>query len=316
MLSTVQRGEALVLLGRTHDDVPARTAVVGANAGGERLGVVGEHHQTAAGAKHLQPVRQRAQQIRLLALGAVEFDGFGLQRRGDELARRALAKRAPVRHDHHPVAQSLGLVHVMRGQQHRGAVGAERADARPQRMAHRRVEPRRRLVEDQQLRPVDQRRRHGEATPEAARQPLCQHIGVASQIEEVEQLLDPRLERGATHCMEAAEHAEVLARRQRLDHDAVLQRHAESAPNGAGLASDVHAEHPDRTGIRPGDAVDHTQRRRLARAIGPEKPKALALRHVEIKIGNHRAAAKPLDHATRLDDGGRSRVGVHHVRRT
>ena len=108
---------------------------------------------------------------------------------------------------------------------------------------------------------------------------------MASQIEEVEQLLDPHLKRGPTHCVEAAEHAEILARRQRLDHDVVLQRHAESAPNGAGLASDVHAEHPDRTGIRPGDAVDHTQRRRLARAIGPEKPKALALRHVEIKIG-------------------------------
>ena len=63
-------------------------------------------------------------------------------------------------HDRHPVAQVVGLLHVVGGQQDRLAVAVELAEDLPQREAALRVEARRRLIEEQHRRAVEDRARH------------------------------------------------------------------------------------------------------------------------------------------------------------
>jgi ABC-type Fe3+/spermidine/putrescine transport system ATPase subunit len=73
-----------------------------------------------------------------------------------ERARRAIGNdRSPVHHDE-PVAQLLGLVHVVRRQHERDALLLEPVQAVPQDVAGLRIEAGGRLVEEQQLRIVDQ----------------------------------------------------------------------------------------------------------------------------------------------------------------
>ncbi len=61
-----------------------------------------------------------------------------------------------VRHDGDVVGEPLGLFDVVRRHQHRLALRAQSVDQRPQLLAHLRVEADGRLVEQHQLRVVDE----------------------------------------------------------------------------------------------------------------------------------------------------------------
>src|SRR3954452_16776780 len=74
-----------------------------------------------------------------------------------ELARRPLGQDAAALDDRHAVGERLGLVEVVRRQEHGLAEVAQRADGVPGRPAGRRVEPGRRLVEEHQLGVADER---------------------------------------------------------------------------------------------------------------------------------------------------------------
>ena len=72
------------------------------------------------------------------------------------------------------------------------------------------------------------------------------HVGVRAQLEEVDQLVDAARQLRLAQQVVAAEDAQVVDRRQRLDQHVLLQRHAEARPHGARVARDVDAEHADR----------------------------------------------------------------------
>ncbi len=63
-------------------------------------------------------------------------------------------------HDRHAIAQLVGLLHVVGGQQDRLALAVELAEDLPQREAALRIEARGRLVEEQHRRAVEDRARH------------------------------------------------------------------------------------------------------------------------------------------------------------
>ena len=73
-------------------------------------------------------------------------------------------------HDHEPVAQLLRLVHVVGRQHERHAALLEPVQPIPQQVARLRVEAGGRLVEEQELRLVDQAARDRQAPLHAARQ--------------------------------------------------------------------------------------------------------------------------------------------------
>ncbi len=76
---------------------------------------------------------------------------------GGELRHRPGGDRAPVVEQHHLVGELLGLVHRVRGQDDGDTGGAQVADQRPHLPADVRVEPGRRLVEEDQLGASDDR---------------------------------------------------------------------------------------------------------------------------------------------------------------
>ena len=86
-----------------------------------------------------------------------ELDDVIAPEPGDQLAGRALGDDLAVVDDRDPVAEPLGLVHVMSGQDDRAAAVAEVADHVPELPAGLRVQAGRRLVEEQELGVADQR---------------------------------------------------------------------------------------------------------------------------------------------------------------
>ncbi len=81
---------------------------------------------------------------------------------GDQLAGRAQRDDLPLVDDRDPVAEPLGLVHVMGREDDVRPPFAQVADHVPELAARLRVEARRRLVEEQELGVADQRRRDGQ----------------------------------------------------------------------------------------------------------------------------------------------------------
>ena len=81
--------------------------------------------RSATGSTRGAIARTRAQRVVLLG-GAGEAQLHDLTRRvrGDQRARRALGDDLPAVHDHEPVAELLGLVHVVRREHERDAVSA------------------------------------------------------------------------------------------------------------------------------------------------------------------------------------------------
>ncbi len=100
-----------------------------------------------------------------------------LKRLRDELVDGAHLEDVAVVHDREPIAQDLGLLHVVRRQQDRPALRLEVEDEVPEGAPGGRVEAGRRLVEEDQLRVVDQRqgdrRAAGAARPTAPASGRC-----------------------------------------------------------------------------------------------------------------------------------------------
>ena len=86
----------------------------------------------------------------------------------DQLARRPFGHDLGLVHHDQPVAQLLGLVHVVRGQDERRALLLQAIEAVPDEVARLRVEAGRGLVEEDQVRLVDQRSSDGQAPLHAA----------------------------------------------------------------------------------------------------------------------------------------------------
>ena len=80
--------------------------------------------------------------------------------RPPSVGRGALGDDPAVGEHRQPVGQCLGLVEVVGGEQDRGALGGQRPDQVPELAAGLRVEPGRRLVEEEQLGAADDAERH------------------------------------------------------------------------------------------------------------------------------------------------------------
>jgi hypothetical protein len=160
------------------------------------------------------------------------------------------------------------------------------------------------LVEHQELGTVDERERDGEPALEAAREVAHRDVRVGAERQEVDQLLDARLELRPVEQVVAAEDAQVLDRRERQHQRVLLERDPEPRAHLARPARDVDPEHADLARARARDPVDHLERRGLARAVGAEDAEAHAGRHAEVERVHGDALAESLRHRAALDDHG------------
>ena len=123
--------------------------------------------------------------------------GDRLERRAADLGlqggRRSLGDDAAVVDDPDAVGEHVGLLEVLGGEEHGDAVVArEPCDLLPERAAALRVEPGRRLVQEQHARPVDERQREVEPALHAARVALHLAVGRVGQPDALEQLVGAR----------------------------------------------------------------------------------------------------------------------------
>jgi hypothetical protein len=147
----------------------------------------------------------------------------------DERRRGALGHDATLVDDDEAVAQLLGLVHVVRRQDERRAALLQPEQAIPQHVARLRVEPRRRLVEEQDARVVDEAAGDREATLHAAREPRpCSSLVL--ELREREQLLG-LLGRPPREPEVAAVDVEVLARIELAVEVVLLRDDAQARPD-------------------------------------------------------------------------------------
>ncbi len=182
----------------------------------------------------------------------------------------AFSDDPPVIDDRDAVGELVGLVEVLRGEQHRRAGGHEPPDRRPHLGTGAGVEPGGGLIEEDEGRLRDEARGEVEASPHAAgvlRDRLLRGIREPELLEELGRLA---LRVAATEAQEAREQHEVLDARERLVDGCLLAGEPDQLSHDLRLSHDVVAEdaRTARVGLREGG--EHRDRRRLACAVRPE----------------------------------------------
>ena len=139
-----------------------------------------------------------------------------------ELVGGAAGDDLPVVDDGDRVGQLVGLLEVLRRQQQRRALAHEVADDVPHPEPAARVEPGRRLVQEQDPRPPDERAAEVEPAAHAARVRLDDAVGGVGEVELLEQLVGASRGFARWQLVEPAEHPQVLATGQVLVDRGVL----------------------------------------------------------------------------------------------
>ena len=204
-------------------------------------------------------------------------------------------------HHDEPVAELLRLVHVVRRQHERDAALLQPEQAIPDHVPGLRVEARRRLVEEQQLGIVDERARDRQTPLHPARERLHLVAGALGELDEVEQLVDLRLQLAAREPEVAAVDEHVLAHRQLRVERVVLRNDAEPGSDAGAVRVWVETEDAQRPAADRRDAADHPHRRALAGAVRPEEAERLAAPDVEVDSVDRDEVAEPLHEAASVD---------------
>jgi hypothetical protein len=211
-----------------------------------------------------------------------------IRRRG----RRALIDQAAALEHQHVRPQPLDLGHVVRRQQHRGGVLALIAlEVAADDVRGVRIERGGRLVEQEELGPVDQRLGQHEARLLAGREPPRRAIEQTLEIEVGAQRGDALTR--TLHPVQVGVHEQVLSHaeaRGQID----IGRGEVHAPEHAGaVPRHLLAEHGDPAGAGREQPEDHGDRAGLAGAIRAEQRRGRARRHLEAEVvdGDHVAVA-------------------------
>ena len=180
------------------------------------------------------------------------------------------------------VRELVRLLEVLRRQEQGVVLAHLAADHVPHAEPAAGVEPRRRLVEEEEPRPPDERGGEVESPPHPARIRLRDAVARVLEVELGEQLVraTPRL--GARQLVEAPEHPEVLAAGEVLVDRCVLAREADQLADGLRLARHVEPSHACAPVVGLQKRREDAHRRRLARAVRPEQAEDRALLHLEV----------------------------------
>ena len=105
------------------------------------------------------------------------------------------------------------------------------------------IEPFGRLVEEEDLGPMDERRRQVESPPHAARVGARELAGDGRERHEFEQLVDPSAQLRFRHAMEPSDKLKVLAPGREVVDRHRLHREADAPSNVGRMGDNVEARH-------------------------------------------------------------------------
>jgi hypothetical protein len=192
------------------------------------------------------------------------------------------------------VGQAIGLFEVLRGEQHRRALGDQLADDGPQLGAALNVEARGGLVQKEYRRALHEGGGHVEAPPHAARVGAHRPVGGVAQVETREQLVGARPHVGAAHLGEPADETQVLAAGEVGVDGRALAGEPDLKAHLRTLAHDVVAHDLGVAAVGAQDGGQHAHRGRLAGAVGAEQAEDAARRHLEVDAVERRDRAESL----------------------
>ena len=230
----------------------------------------------------------------------------GMQRRlPDDLVRSALGQELSIG-DIGEAMAALRLVHVVRADEHRDALGGERVELVPELAPRLRVHACGRLVEQQQLGVVQQAGGEREPLLPPAGERAGELLRPRAQTEPFEPLAHAALPVG--HPVHARDEVEVLLDRQVLVVAEALGHVADAPLDLGGAGAQVEAEGGAAAFVGREQPAQHADRGGLAAAVRPEKSDDPAARDGEVDVIDHGAPAVALGQAVDLDCRG----GVVH----
>ena len=194
----------------------------------------------------------------------------------DQLLGRVARQHFSRVHEGDPVA-AHPFVHEVRRHEDRDALLARKIDQElPEAVAGDRIDARRRLVQNQDLRLVQNGDGQGKPLAQAHRQILGQRIEMRAEAESLDQLLDARLRLLRREVIEARVQGQVLAHAQLAVERERLRHVAEVLANLHASGFDGAAE--ERRGPFGGrqEPGQHLHGRGLAAAVGAEEAEDLA----------------------------------------
>src|SRR5262245_34148413 len=238
-----------------------------------------------------------------------------------ELGGRALADDPTGVDDRDAIAQLVRLLEVLRREEDRRAAPVDPPDLLPHRQSAGRIETSRRLVEEQHLWLVDQRRGQVEPPLHAAGVALDPPISGVGELAELEERLCPSRRRRSGHAEQATLQDQELAPCLPRVEPSLLQRHSDLEAGSVRVGGHVDPGDRGRAGRDRHQGGQHADRRRLAGPVRTEEPEDLAPANVEVDpaygLDRRSAAGKGLDQRDRTDRGlpvGRYAVSrVHSV---
>jgi hypothetical protein len=221
----------------------------------------------------------------------------------EQLPGRAGGDDAPVAEDGESVGESLGLLHVMRGQEDALAKRPQVADCLPGLAARGRVEAGRRLVEEDELRIADERERKVEASQLSARERAHARFALLAETDELDHLAHV-----SCPLVIAGEELEDLPDGEEGVHGRGLEDDADARPKVAAGAGRIGAENLHRAFVPAPVALEDLDGRRLAGAVRPEEGEHLARLDAEADPVEDLARAVRLLQAGDLDRGHAARI--------
>ena len=232
-----------------------------------------------------------------------QADLVELAHQRDQLAARALGDDPALVDDPDAVAEALRLLHVMGRVEDGHALVAERLDAGEDGVAALRVDTDRRLVEDQQARPVEQ----PDGDIQAALHPAGVVLGPlpcpVGQVDDRQNVVDAGRQLPAAQPVQPAKEDEVLARAEvRVDRE-ILGHETDRCLRRGRLDVKRSALDDDRSPVAGEDPADHRDRRRLARPVRTEEAVRLAAGDLEADAVDGLAGPEPLAKIGARQDG-------------
>jgi hypothetical protein len=203
------------------------------------------------------------------------------------------------------IAQLVGLVHVVRGQEHRQvALGLDTAEHLPHRGARDRVEAGGGLVEKEDARLVHQAARDLDAAAHAAGEVLDGLVGPRRQLDRGQELGDEPLAPLAWHAVQLGVDEQVLLGGELEVAGHRLRDDADGAAHGVGLVEHIGAGDARRAARRRQQGGEHADQRRLAGAVGAEHAEDFALADGEGDAVDGGEVAEALGEVVDLDGRG------------
>ena len=194
------------------------------------------------------------------------------------------------------IAQSLGFVHEMGGQQNRFALLHERLQTLPHEVPRLRIEARGGFVQHEHLRLVDEGAGQTQAPLHAARQLARPCFGFAGERPKFQQGGDARFDVAITHPEIAPIHQQVFFGRKVGIKGVHLGHHPQTCLDGQGFFGHGKiAKISDAARIRRAQAQAHAQGGGFTCAIGANHAQTFAWRNVKRKPIHHGVVAKTFD---------------------